>query len=55
MAHKSEYIQTQQIPPEIDPEDPNALYEVIRLAKSLYKEVYDTKQRIEELESIIME
>lgn len=55
MTQNAEFIQAQQIPPEIDPEDPNALYKVIRLVKSLYKELYDTKKRIEELESIVLE
>lgn len=49
-----EFIQSQQIPPEIDPEDEYALRRVIELARSVYSKQYDLEQRIVELEKIVL-
>ena len=49
----SEHIQSQQIPPDINPNDENAIRRVIDLAKSNYKKQYELEERIEKLERIV--
>jgi len=51
----SEFIQGQQIPPEIDPDSDDALRQVIELAKSNYKKQYELEERIEKIEQFFVE
>ena len=55
MPQKSEFIQGQQIPPEIDPDSDDALRQVIELAKSNYKKQYELEERLEKIEQFFVE
>ena len=47
----SDYIQEQNVPPEIDPKGgERALSQIINLAKSTYKKLYELEERIKEME-----
>ena len=50
----SEFIQSQQIPPDINPDDENAMRKVIDLAKTNSKKQYELEERIERLERIVL-
>jgi len=47
---RADYIQNQEIPPDIDPDSDSALRQVIQLAKSNYKKLYDLEERLEKIE-----
>jgi len=49
----SEYIQPQQISPDINPNDENAMRRVVDLGKSNMKKLYELEERIEKLERIV--
>lgn len=52
---QTEHVQGQSIPPEIDPDSPDALRTIIQLAKSNYKKQHELEQRIEQIERFFEE
>jgi len=46
----SDYIQETNIPPEIDPES-GSLEQVVKLAKSIYKKLYELEERVRKMET----
>ena len=52
---RGEHLYTQQRPPDISSEDPQAMKKVIELAKSVNKKLYELEERIEKMEKFFAE